>query len=304
MNTLPLTQKVAIIAALVEGCSIRSTERLIGVHRDTVMRLGIEVGEACARLHRQRVRDVDAPLIQCDEIWSYVGKKQGHLAENDSPEWGDWYTFIGFDALTKLVIAYRVDRRTAPATTLFAQDLRDRVLGKPQITTDGFAPYVDAIERAFGVEVHFATAVKVFEGDPNPTGEAARRYSPGRLRAVEKRTIIGHPIDEHASTSLVERNNLTLRMHLRRFTRLTNAYSKRVRNLRAAISLHVAWYNFVRVHETIRVTPAMQAGLTDHVWSIAELIEASLTATNDGPPVQPAVASVPPVLRVIQGGRQ
>jgi IS1 family transposase len=280
VNVLPFQVRIRIASMVVEGQSLRAISRLTGVHRDTIGRWLTDAGEACNRVHDTLVRDIRPMFIQFDEQWSFVGKKQGHLLEGDSEEFGDWYTFVALDASSKLVIAYRVDKRTSVATCAFAMDVKERVLGKPQITTDGFVAYPDAIEEAFGVDVHYATAVKRYEGDDIGGGEAARRYSPGRLRAIEKTTVMGRPIEEHVSTSYVERFNLNTRMNSRRFTRLTNAFSKRVRPLRAGVALTFVWYNFGRVHGTLRVTPAMEAGLTDHAWSMEELLSVAMEISS------------------------
>lgn len=302
MNVLPFEVRVRLAAMLAEGGSIRATERQTGVHRDTVMRWGVDVGEACARLHDHRVRGLYGSLWQLDEIWTFVGKKEGHLKPEDDPEFGDAYTFVAMDADSKLVGAFRTGKRTADTTQAFCNDLRARIVGAPQISTDGFRQYVGAIEAAFGSRVHHGTAVKIFEeeGDAGPE----HRYAPGRVLGIDRARVSGAPIEEKISTSYVERGNLTIRTHCRRFTRLCVAFSKRLRNLRAAVALHCAWYNFVRVHRTLRVTPAMQAGLTDHVWSPAELVEEALLAPLDPPAPAPVAApSRAPMLRVIRGGR-
>ena len=274
VNVLPFEARVRTAGALVEGNSIRSVERMLGIHRDTIMRFGVLAGEACEVFHRESVRDLHSSHIEIDEAWSYVFKKQARLRPTDPEEFGDAYIFVAMDANSKLIISWRVDKRSAEAADAFVADLRDRVLGRPQITSDGFVPYREAIEKAFGAGCDFAMLVKTFQGDTG--NQAQHRYSPGRIRKIEKIRIAGRPDMTRASTSYIERQNLTLRMHIRRLTRLTNAFSKRLRNLKAAIALHVAHYNFCRVHETLRVTPAMAAGLTDHIWSIAELLAVTL----------------------------
>lgn len=293
MNVLPLPIQVRVIAALVEGASIRSTERMVHVHRDTAMRLALRVGDGCARLHDKLVKDVLPSTLQLDEIWAYVFKKQGHLRDADPAEFGDQYTFVGLDADHKLAVSYLTGKRTAESTRVFIADLRRRVLGKPQITTDGFKPYIDAIESAFGTKVHYGQAIKHFENEDVP--DAVRRYSPGRLTSVDKHTVFGSPDEALMSTAYVERSNLTMRMGMRRFTRLTNGFSKTVRGHQAAVSLFVMHYNFCRVHMTLRVTPAMDTGLADHVWSIEELLAAVDALPDDGdvPTVAPIVAMVP-----------
>lgn len=279
VNVLPFEARVRTAGALVEGNSIRSVERMLGIHRDTIMRFGIAAGEACEAFHRESVRDLACSHIEIDEAWGYVFKKQARVKSTDPDEFGDAYIFVGMDANSKLIISWRVDKRCTEAAEAFVADLRSRVLGRPQITSDGFAPYREAIEKAFGSDVDFAVLIKTFQGDMGP--QAQHRYSPGRIRKIEKVRIAGRPDMTRASTSYIERQNLTLRMHIRRLTRLTNAFSKRLRNLKAAIALHVAHYNFCRVHETLRVTPAMAAGLTDHVWSIAELLAVVLGLPTD-----------------------
>jgi IS1 family transposase len=272
MNQLPFEIRVRIVAALVDGNSIRAIHRQTGVHRDTIMRLGVEVGQACNAFHRTVVGDLQANILELDEIFGFVAKKQGHLEEGDPAEWGDEYTFVGMDANTKFVISYLTGKRNGANAKQFCNDLRSRVLGKPQITTDGFEPYLNAIEESFGADCHYAMHVKEYAGESRRK-DAAHRYSPGRVIGAQKFVIMGRPLEEKISTSYIERQNLTMRMHIRRLTRLTNAFSKKLENLRAAIALHFCWYNFVRVHETLRVTPAMQVELTDHVWSIGEMLE-------------------------------
>ena len=270
MNVLPFDVRVRTVGALVEGNSIRSTERMLGVHRDTIMRFGVLAGEACERFHSESIRDLSCSHIEVDEAWAFVAKKERRRKPGDPVEFGDAYIFIGMDANSKFIICWRVDKRSVEAADAFIADLRARVLGRPQITSDGFIPYREAVEKSFGGDVDFAMLNKTFKGDMG--NQAQHRYSPGRIRSVEKVRIAGRPDMNRASTSYIERQNLTLRMHIRRLTRLTNAFSKRLRNLKAAVALHFAHYNFCRVHETLRVTPAMAAGLTDHVWSISELL--------------------------------
>ena len=278
MNQLSLDARVKIAAALLDGMSIRATERLTGHHRDSIMRFGVEAGEACERLHDALVRDVEAKIIECDELWSFVQKKRRQVKPGDPAEYGDAYTYLAIDATTKLVLAYTTGKRNADNTRFFMGDLASRIVGVPQITTDALPLYRDAVELAFGPHVNFAQVDKHYETPVTP--EAAGRYAPGRIIGQEKRLVTGRFNLDTASTSHVERMNLTVRMQNRRFTRLTSGYSKKARNLRAAVALFVAYFNFCRVHETLRVTPAMAAGLADHIWSIAEL----LTAALDAPP--------------------
>ena len=276
MNILPHDKQTAIIAALTEGVSIRATERLTGVHRDTIMRLGVRAGIGCAKLHNALMRDLRVSRIELDEIWQFVGKKRRQVTENDPPEIGDQYTFLALDGTSKAILAHRTGKRDYPNTHLFVSDLRERVVGAPEISADAFRAYPRAIEQAFGANVHFGVIEKTYAADPGSI-EAWRRYSPGNVVAVARQVVSGYPIT--ISTSYVERQNLTLRMSQRRFTRLTNGFSKKLENHMAAVALYVMHYNFCRVHEAHRVTPAMQLGLADHVWTISELIEAALHGT-------------------------
>ncbi len=207
------------------------------------------------------MRDLQVSIIEFDEIWAYVGKKQ-HRAVEDEADKGDQYTFTALDAIGKAIIAYRTGKRNAENTQAFAQDVRSRVINRPQITSDGFEPYVNAVERAFGADVDYAMLVKVYKAEP--AKDAARRYSPGSVVGVNRARRAGQPKRAHISTSHVERSNLTLRMQQRRFTRLTNGFSKKLENHQAAVSLYVAHYNLCRVHETLRITPAMALGVTDY----------------------------------------
>jgi IS1 family transposase len=272
VNRLPLDRRIQAINCLVEGNSIRSTERLIGVHRDTILRLLGQVGVGCARLMDERMRGLSCRRIQVDEIWAFVGKKQRHMeAGDDSSRLGDQWTFVALDADTKLVPAYRVGKRDLPNATAFLNDLAGRLNGRIQLSSDGLDAYEEASEDAFGADVDYAQVVKLFESEPVGPG----RYSPPKVVGAMKKVVQGGPDEDHISTSFVERQNLTMRMQMRRFTRLTNAFSKSVENLRAAVALHFAHYNFVRVHGTLRVTPAMAAGVSGRLWSIGDLVEAA-----------------------------
>lgn len=275
MNRLPLEKQTAVIAALCEGMSIRAVERLTGVHRDTIMRLGTRAGQGCERIHDYLIRDLNVAVIQLDELWAYIGKKQRRLLESDSKEKGDCYTFIAIDSVNKAIISYRSGKRDGANTEFFLKDLKSRILNVPSMSSDAFRFYESAVRRIFGRRVKYGQVIKSYNGEPDP--DAARRYSPGVVVAIKRKPIIGNPKPEEISTSHVERQNLSVRMASRRFTRLTNAYSKKVENHAAAVSLYVAHYNFCRVHEKLRVTPAMAIGVTDHVWSIMELIEAATT---------------------------
>jgi IS1 family transposase len=257
---------------LLEGCSIRSTERLTGLNRNTIMRVLVAVGEKCEKLLDTRLQKLTCRYVQCDEIWSFVGKKQRHVRKEDGPECGDQWIFVALDADTKLVASYRIGKRTIANTMSFIGDLHKRLAQQIQLTTDGFHFYTKAVPEVFGLDVDFAQLVKLF-GDYGQHDEG--RYSPPRIAEVISKVRIGRPSVSDISTSYVERQNLTMRMQLRRLTRLTNAFSKKLENLKAAVALHFAYYNFCRIHSSLRVTPAMEAGLTDHVWSITEVLQAA-----------------------------
>lgn len=270
MNRLPLSRRAQIISCLVEGNSIRSTERMTNTHRDSIMRLLVEVGNGCATIMDQEMRDLSCRRIQVDEIWAYVAKKQRWVTpQDDRRRVGDMWTFVALDPESKLVPTYRVGKRTAPVARAFMQDLSERLANRVQLSSDGLNTYAEAVERAFGIDVDYGQAVKFYEAEPIGPG----RYSPPRVTRQEVARIQGRPDRDHISTSLVERQNLTMRMAMRRFTRLTNAFSKKVENLEAAVALHFAHYNFVRIHKSLRITPAMAADVTDRLWSMEELIE-------------------------------
>jgi len=239
-------------------------------HRDTIMRLLVQVGEGCATLMDEEMRNLTCRRVQVDEIWCYVQKKQRWLTpRDDRNRVGGQWTFVALDPDTKLVPAYHVGKRSRPHAVAFMADLSERLANRVQLSSDALNTYVDAVERAFGADVDYGQAVKFYEAEPIGPG----RYSPPRVVAAERNVIAGNPDQDHISTSLVERQNLTMRMSMRRFTRLTNAFSKKIENLQAAVSLHFAHYNFVRVHKTIRVTPAMAAGVENRLWSLEELVE-------------------------------
>lgn len=268
-NHLRTEKKLAVLAALVEGCSVRSTERLTGVHRDTICRLLARVGDGCAALLDERMVDLGCKRLELDELWSFVGKKQRMVTDDDDRERvGDQWTYIAIDATTKLIPTFLVGKREARNTNAFVADVASRLRNRVQLSTDGLKQYIEAVERAFGSGVDFAQIVKSYEAEPAGEG----RYSPPRVASTEKTPIVGEPIAELVSTSYVERNNLNIRMGTRRFTRLTNAFSKKLENHVAAVALHVAHYNFVRVHRTLHVTPAVEADVTDHVWGLDELL--------------------------------
>jgi len=259
------------LKCLLEGCSIRSTERLTGLNRNTIMRLLIEAGERSARISDAMLCNLAPKRLQCDEIWTYCGKKQRRVGKNGPVEFGDQWVFVAEDADTKLVCCYEVGKRTRDMTRVFLYNLKGRLSeDRFQITTDGWHFY-RAIQGIFAGQADFAQLIKLF-GDFGQHDGPDARYSPPGITEVISKIIDGRPNPDHISTSFVERQNLTMRQAMRRFTRLTNAFSKKLSHLKAAIALHFAYYNFCRIHSTLRVTPAMEAGLTDHVWSIAELV--------------------------------
>ncbi len=269
-NVLKREKQEAVIRCLVEGCSIRATERMTGVHRDSVMRLLVRVGNGCEAAMDDRMQNLPCEQIQVDEIWAYVGKKQRHLKPSDDPRrFGDFWTFVALDPESKIVPAFRVGKRDLATATAFMGDVASRLANRVQLSSDSLAAYVEATEQAFGPYVDYGQIVKCYEAEPIGPG----RYSPPHVTSTRRRAIVGQPAPDKICTSHIERQNLTMRMNMRRFTRLTNAFSKKVENLRAAVSLHFAHYNFVRVHQTLRVTPAMEAGVTGSLWSIGRLID-------------------------------
>jgi IS1 family transposase len=269
MNRLSLDRRAQAINCLVEGNSIRSTERMTGIHRDTIMRLLVEVGSGCSALMDTHMRDLSCERLQVDEIWTYVQKKQRHVAaEDDTGRVGDFWTFVALDADTKLIPVYRIGKRDLPTAQAFMSDLAERLTNRVQLSSDALRAYVDATEQAFGADVDYGQLIKAYEAEPIGPG----RYSPPHVTSVQRLPIAGSPDPAHISTSFVERQNLTMRMSMRRFTRLTNAFSKKVENLCAAVALHCAHYNFVRVHKSLRVSPAMAAGVSSRLWSLEDLV--------------------------------
>lgn len=269
VNRLSIERRSQIIGALVEGNSIRSVERMTNTHRDTIMRLGFEVGKGCHRLMHEKMRNLQCERLQVDEIWAYVRKKQSQLKPGESIRAGDFWTFVAIDPDTKLVPSYFVGKRTGENAYRFMLDLSERLTNRVQLSTDGLQSYIHAVEDSFGADVDYGQVVKFYDAEPIGPG----RYSPPKVTGQEKTVIAGSPDLRHISTSLVERQNLTMRMQMRRFTRLTNGFSKKLDNLKAAVALHFAHYNFVRLHKSLRVTPAMAAGVSDRLWSLQEFVE-------------------------------
>jgi IS1 family transposase len=269
-NHLSIEKKVAVISALVEGCSVRSTSRMTGVAKGTILRLLAEVGEACARYLDVTLRNVPAKRVQIDEIWSFCYAKEKNVTEEIASKQvaGDVWTFVAIDAQTKLVISYLVGRRDAGCASEFLSDVAGRLAHRVQLTTDGHKMYLGAVIDAFADDIDYAQLVKVYGNDP----EGQKRYSPAKCLGTKKESLLGSPDPKHVSTSYIERQNLTMRMNMRRFTRLTNAFSKKIENHMHSVALFYMHYNFGRIHQTLRVTPAMEAGLSSHLWSIEEIV--------------------------------
>jgi hypothetical protein len=272
MNRLTIEDRAQILHLLVEGNSLRSITRITGKSINTVTKLLIDVGSACLIYQTETLRNLNCKRVQCDEIWSFCGMKQKNAPENQSgDEWvGDVYTYTAICADTKLCASFLVGQRNVECTQAFMSDLAGRLAGRIQLTTDGYQPYIDAVELGFGASVDFAMLVKNYS-NPSAQMSAERRYSPSEFMRADKRRITGDPDLKQVSTSYVERQNLTMRMSMRRFTRLTNGFSKKIYNLECAVALHFMYYNFGRIHKTLRVTPAMEAGISDHVWSLEEV---------------------------------
>lgn len=271
MNKLSTQKRVQVIAALVEGMSIRSIVRMTGVSKNTVVKLLEDIGNACAIYQDKVFRNLKCKRIECDEIWSFVHAKEGHLP----PElqgvfgYGDVYTWVAIDADTKLVPCWNVGRRDAKSGEAFIKDLASRLKKRVQLSTDGFKVYLTAVEEAFGSEIDYGMIVKVYG---HTQDEDTRRYSPAQCIGCEKEIIQGNPDRELISTSYIERQNLTMRMSMRRFTRLTNGFSKKIENHMHAVALHYMYYNFCRIHKTLRCTPAMEAGVSKKLWSIEDIV--------------------------------
>lgn len=270
MNRLDNETRGQVLGALCEGNSVRSITRMFGVGKNTVARLLIEAGAACAEYQDRALRNLKCKRVQCDEIWSFVAAKDKNLPPELQGKFGvgSVWVWTALDADSKLICSWMVGGRDADSAHAFMTDLAGRLANRVQLTTDGHGAYLHAVENAFGDNIDYAMLVKLYGADR--PDEA--RYSPAECIGCKKKKIIGKPDKKHVSTSYVERQNLTMRMHMRRFTRLTNAFSKKLENHIAAVSLHFMYYNFVRIHQTLRITPAMAAGVTDRVWEIADIV--------------------------------
>lgn len=272
MNKLTIEKRAQILALLVEGNSMRAITRLVGCSINTVTALLIDVGQACSDYQDKAMRNLPCKRIQCDEIWSFCYSKEKNVSAEDKGVLGhgDVYTWTSICPDTKLVPSFMVGKRDAEYAHAFIQDLASRLANRVQLTTDGHKPYIEAVEGAFGGEIDYAMLVKHYS-NPGEAQQAQKRYSPSEFAGAEKRRISGDPDVKKVSTSHVERQNLTMRMGMRRFTRLTNGFSKKIENLEHAVALHFMYYNFGRIHKTLRVTPAMEAGISDHVWTLEEI---------------------------------
>lgn len=269
MNMLPLHKRVQIINLLVEGMSLRATARVCNVSRNSVSRLLAEVGQFCIEFHDATVHGIKAKRIQCDEIWSFVYMKRRNVPE-ESVDIGDVWTWVCIDADTKLVISYYVGKRDLPSARIFVKDFASRISGRVQLSTDGLRAYINAVDEQFGARIDFAQMVKVYEDMDVADGD--RKYSPVQFVETKRLVLSGAPDQDYISTSYVERQNLTMRMHSRRFTRLTNAFSKKHQYHVWAIALHFVYYNFCKIHSTIRTTPAISAGMVQEVMQIEDIV--------------------------------
>jgi IS1 family transposase len=270
MNVLSIEQRTQIVAALVEGNSMRAISRMTGVSRNTVNKLLIDLGNACSEYQDKILRNLKCQHVQCDEIWSFVGCKQKNVTpDNQGNGWGDVWTWVAMDADTKLIPCWYIGTRDAGSAYHFIHDLKARLATRVQLTTDGHRPYLHAVEEAFGADIDFAQLVKIYGNAPEGSEV---RYSPAQCMGARRAVISGKPDYNHVSTSMVERQNLTMRMSMRRFTRLTNGFSKKVENHEHSVAIHYMHYNFGRIHQSLRVTPAMEAGIADHVWSLEEIV--------------------------------
>jgi IS1 family transposase len=271
MNCLDSETRSGVINCLVEGCSIRSTVRMTGVSKKCVMRLLVEAGAIASKYQDEAFRNLRCQRIQVDELWAFIGAKQKNVTPEiaaKNPHAGDIWLWVAIDADTKLVPCWSLGDRDALTATDFVDDLASRLADRVQLTSDGHSVYLNAVENAFGANIDYAMLVKLY----GESAEAEKRYSPARCIGCERKAIMGHPAPKHISTSFVERQNLSVRMSVRRYTRLTNAFSRKLENHAAAIALYYFAYNFIKIHRTLRVTPAMAAGVTDRLWEVSELV--------------------------------
>ena len=284
MNKLPAAKRAQILAMLCEGSSMRSISRVVDVSINTVAKALEDAGNACVEAHDRLVRNVEAKRVQVDEIWAFCAAKQKNVATMKAPVAGagDIWTWTAIDAQSKLIVSYLVGGRDGECAAALMGDLRARLVNRVQLTTDGHKAYLQAVEDAFGADVDYAMLIKLYGAAP----EGQRRYSPAVCTGARKEAITGTPDDAHISTSYVERSNLTMRMSMRRFTRLTNAFSKKAESHYHMVALYTVWFNFVRIHKTLRVTPAMAAGISDRVWGYEDIL--ALVDAREEAPKRPA----------------
>lgn len=270
MNQMDSKKRAQVLMALVEGSSIRSICRMFGVGKNTVARLLIDAGVACAVYQNEVLKNLSSTRIQCDEIWSYIGAKDKNVSIENQGKFGigSVWTWVAMDADSKLICTWMVGDRSATAAHDFMKDLAARLANRVQLTTDGYQIYLNAVDNAFGSDIDYAMLVKIY----GESGESEKRYSPAECIGCKRQKVTGSPDPKHVSTSYVERQNLTMRMHMRRFTRLTNGFSKKLENHIAAVALHFMYYNFIKIHGTLRCTPAMAAGVTDRLWDMADVV--------------------------------
>ncbi len=270
-NVLKTEKQIAVISALAEGSSIRSIERMTGINRNTIMNLGVRIGKGCARLLDAKMRDLTCENLQFDELWGFIGKKEQNLHMWDDPTKGDVWTFCALDANTKLMPSFKVGKRTAATTKAFVSDIASRMKNKPQVSTDGFGKYVTAIRESFGTDADYGQIVKTYANAPGWTGI----HNAPQICYTRKSRVSGAPNADLISTSYIERANGITRQHMKRLARLTYAFSKKLENFEAAVALHFAYYNFVRTHGTLKMTPAMAAGVEQSFWTVGDLVEAT-----------------------------
>lgn len=272
MNKLSLERQIRVVSALVEGNSIRATVRMTGVAKNTVVKLLADLGQACAEYQDKTLRNLPCKRIQCDEIWAFVHCKAKNVKKaKAAPEGaGDAWTWTALDADTKLIVGWMIGPRDAGVAYEFMTDVAGRLTNRVQLTTDSHSAYLTAVEEGFGAGVDYAQLVKIYNDTLGRGYE--RRYSPANFCGTKIKVVAGDPDPDHISTSFVERQNLTMRMSMRRFTRLTNAFSKKIENLGHAVALHFMYYNFCRIHQTLKITPAMAAGVTDTLWEIKDVL--------------------------------
>jgi|ERR1041384_322811 IS1 family transposase len=269
-NNLPLEKKAVILSLLAEGNSLRTISRVSGVARNTINKLLLDAGEQAREIMDRQMKGLKVKNLQVDEIWTFVQKKQKQLKPGDNQDFGDQYVFVAIDADTKLVPTFRVGKRTSRMAASFMMELSTRIQTRFQLSTDAFQGYAESVDRVFGGEIDYGQIHKQYSAEPGKDSE--HRYSPANIIRVTKKIITGEPKKKNISTSYVERQNLTMRMQMRRFTRLTNAFSKSLKHLKAALAIHFFHYNFMRIHETLRITPAMEAGINKHLWTWEEFL--------------------------------